>query len=142
MVPRVGPFEPFSGPAPEPSPEATFPEARVLVMLAELPVDKKVKLSVEFLDRGGNPTLVDGVPAWTVDNNTVLSVTPSADGMSVECVPVGPLSETPVTVGVSADADLGAGVETIYGIFVIERITSGQATTVAITSGPLEPVTP
>ena len=61
----------------------------------------------------GKPATLDGKPEWTVVSGSC-TVTPSDDGLSATIVS----GDTPGTseISVSADADLGAGVETISDI--------------------------
>lgn len=93
---------------------------------------QQATLSIQPVDKKGNPALVDGVPAWLSSNSEVVTVTPSADGLSAVAVAVGPLGTA--TVSVTADADLGAGVTEIAGSLDI-TITAGAATTVSISAG-------
>lgn len=69
--------------------------------------------NVAFTDAQGRPALVDGVPAWASSDETVLLVTPAADGMSATVATVAPGT---ARVTVHADADLGAGVVDIVGV--------------------------
>lgn len=115
------------------------PKARTIMALAELPVTHQVTLSVAFKDKNGNPATVDNPPAWTTDNTDVLALAPAADGMSVVVKPVGPMSNTPCTITMTADADLGDGTTPLVGTFVIEKVTAGPATVVEITAGEPEP---
>lgn len=72
----------------------------------------------------GQPAKVDGVPVWASSNETVLTVTPAADGMSalIDTVAAG---SGPERVTVTADADLGSGVETITGVTEDINVTTG-----------------
>lgn len=88
-------------------------------------------------DKFGNPALVDGVPAWSVDDNALALIDPAADGMSAVLKPIGPVGI--VTISVSADADMGAGVEAVSGSLPIELV-AGQAVTIQLTAGPKQDV--
>ena len=101
----------------------------------ELPGDKSVSLSVQFLDSRGNPAEVDGVPNWFIDNPNVATIAPAADGLSCLVTPAGPLGDAMVSI--KADADLGEGVINLVGTFEL-TVTAGQATQVVITPGPLQ----
>jgi hypothetical protein len=46
--------------------------------------------TVSFLDAEGNPTTADDVPQWSSDNDAVVSVVASADGLSAEVTIGGP----------------------------------------------------
>ncbi len=62
----------------------------------------------------GKPAKVDGAVVWASSDETVLSFTESADGLtgSIGSVGVG----GPARISFTADADLGAGVQTITGV--------------------------
>ncbi len=103
-----------------------------LLMAFSMTGSQQVDCKVEFKDKKGNPAKVDGVPAWSVDNSDILSVTPAADGLSAVVAAMGPLGTA--NVQVNADADLGAGIVEIIGLLEC-TITAGQATVVNITPG-------
>ena len=63
---------------------------------------------IQPVDGAGHPAPVDGVPVWAVSDEKILTVTPSADGLSADIETTGELGTAQVTV--TADADLGAGV--------------------------------
>ncbi len=94
--------------------------------------EQKVTFSVSFVTAKGNPATVDGAPVWSVSNDTVLSVVPSADGLSAEVVAVGPLGSSQVSV--TADADLGAGVTALVGTLDVSVVAS-EAASVIISAG-------
>ena len=93
---------------------------------------QQVGLSIQPVDKRGNPASLDGVPVWLSSNSEVVSVVAAADGLSAVATAVGPLGTA--TVSVTADADLGAGVTEIAGTLDI-TVTAGAATTVKITAG-------
>ena len=66
-------------------------------------------LTITTLD--GSPAAVDGVPEWISSNPTVVVPVASADGLTgtINSVAVG----TGAVVVVTADADLGSGIEPI-----------------------------
>jgi hypothetical protein len=105
------------------------------VTMLQLTDIQKCTLSVAFVDAKGNAAPVDGVPAWTVSDGTVLGIEPAADGMLAVITSQGPLGTCQVNV--SADADLGAGVTTITGVLDVTVVAS-QATTVNIATGTPE----
>jgi hypothetical protein len=91
---------------------------------------------LKVTDAKGRPAKVDGVPVWASSDATVLTVTPSADGMSAVVDTVAPGG--PARITVSADADLGAGVISLTGVtedVTVTQGTSGQATTLALDLG-------
>lgn len=91
---------------------------------------------VQVLDAKGNPAALDGAPSWSSSDPTIVSVTPSADGLEADIVAVGPLTPagSSVQVVVSADADLGAGVTTITGSLDVTVVAS-QAVSITIPTG-------
>lgn len=113
--------------------------AKELVMLEQLPATHQVKLSVVFKDSKGNVAKVEGKPVWTTDNSEVLALVPGEDGLSCLVKAAGPLSETPTTVTMTADADLGEGVKALVGTFVVNKVTAGEAVVVEVVTGPIEP---
>lgn len=70
----------------------------------------------------GQPAPVDGAPVWASSDETVLTVTPSVDGMSAAVDTVGAGT---ARISVTADADLGAGVSTITGVSDDVNVTIG-----------------
>ncbi len=93
--------------------------------------DQQVGLSIAITDRKGNAAQVDGVPVWAGSDDTVITVTPAADGMSANVVGVAPGS---ARVVVTADADLGAGTTDLTGTLDFD-VTAGGATSITITPG-------
>jgi len=73
------------------------------------------------------PAPVDGVPVWGSSDDTVLRVTPSADGMSAVVDTVAPGT---ARISVSADADTGAGVVPLTGVSEDIVVTSGNVASV------------
>lgn len=101
------------------------------IMAAILRDDQQVDLTVAFVDRFGNAASVDGVPVWS-EANSLMTLTPSADGLSCTCVPNGTLGDTQVSV--SADADMGAGVVPLVGTLDV-TVVAGQAVGLTVTFG-------
>ncbi len=90
------------------------------------PVDGgNITATVKFVDKFGNAAPVDGVPQWTNDREDVAAMTVSTDGMTATFVPTGVIGAPTVTV--NGDADLGAGVENVTLIGVLD-LTGGKAT--------------
>lgn len=92
---------------------------------------QEVDLAIKPLDRRGKPAQVDGVPAWSLSNPALGQLVVADDGLSSVFKA---LDNGTVQVSVSADADLGDGVETISGTLDIE-IVSGKATSLGIIAG-------
>lgn len=97
---------------------------------------QKCSLSISIKDSKGNPAQVDGIPVWSTSNASVLTVAAAADGMSATVSAVGPVAAS-VQVSVTADADLGSGVETLTGLLDVQVI-AGEASVLAISSGTPE----
>lgn len=100
-----------------------------------IPVDtitSTINGAVSFLDSNGSPAPVDGVPVWTNAGDPIVTMEVSADGMSVVLTPTGVPQLGVASISVSADADLGDGVESIIASgeleFVAGRAVSGSLT--------------
>jgi len=89
-------------------------------------------LAIKPVDKKGNAAQVDGIPVWTTSDATIASVTPAADGLSAVVKAADNLGS--VQVGVTADADLGEGVEPIGGVLDVE-IAAGKAVSVTVIAG-------
>lgn len=96
---------------------------------------QKVSLELKITDAKGNPAKVDGVPEWSSTDSTIVTITPSTDGMTGVAAAVGPLGTA--SINVLADADLGQGVKTIQGTLDIEVI-AGDAVTIQLVPGTPE----
>ncbi len=92
---------------------------------------QKVTVTLSIKDSKGHPASVDGVPVWSSSDGAVCSVAPSDDGMSAE---VSAVDMGVCQITAEADADLGAGVESIQG-FLDVNISAGKATAVELTAG-------
>lgn len=90
----------------------------------QLPDDKTVSATVAYVDAKGNAAQVQGAPVWASDNEAVATVAASDDGMSAVVTPVGPLGSAQISV--TADADLGDGVENVVALGTVEVI-AGKA---------------
>lgn len=110
------------------------------IMGIKLPLDKQFTVFVEPQDSAGNAAAVEGVPAWSTSSD-VVTVTPAADGLSAVVRPNATGTVGSVQISVTADADLGEGVEPITGILDVDVI-GGKAVSLATSVGPLEPLTP
>jgi hypothetical protein len=97
---------------------------------------QKFTVSLDARDAKGNPASFDGKPTFAVDRTDLLTVTPSADGMTAEVAAVGPLGSAQVTATV--DAAIGANVVPIIGTLTVD-VVGGQATVVALNAtAPVE----
>lgn len=97
---------------------------------------QKLTLSVQPVDKRGDPASVEpGSAVWAIDDATLATVTASSDGLSADVAALGPQGSTRIVL--SADADLGAGVVTIFGEYQL-TVTAGAAVGFKITAS--EPV--
>lgn len=97
----------------------------------ELRDDQQVLLTIQPVDAKGKPAVVDGAPTWASSDETVVTLVPSADGMSAMASGVSPGTGRVV---VTADADLGSGVTPLSGSLDFS-ITAGNAVSITITPG-------
>ena len=97
--------------------------------------DQKVKLTLNPKDSAGNSASLDGAPQWSSSDTSIVTVTPSADGLSAEVVS-GNLGTATITV--TADADLGAGVKPLTASMDF-TVIGGEATALGLTVGTPEP---
>lgn len=88
-------------------------------------------LHIQPVDARGNAAAIDGDPVWTVSDQTILSITPSVDGMTATITALGPLGTCQVNV--TADADLGDGTHEISGVLDVQ-VQAGEAVSLGITA--------
>ena len=100
-----------------------------------LTADQKVRLTVSYTDRYGNPAPIDGMPRWETSADGFVTVTPAEDGMSAEVVTVGRIGT--VQVRASADVVAGADERLIIGVLDID-VVGGEARVVTLTAGAAE----
>lgn len=101
-------------------------------LMLKMPIDRKVTATVAFKDRAGNSAPVDGVPAWSVQPDGLLTCESSEDGMSATFTPTGTLGTAQVIV--TADAEIGDGITNLTLEGYIELV-GGQAVTGVIDFG-------
>ena len=94
--------------------------------------DQKVSVSISFVDDHGNPATVEAgiVPAWTVSDETLATVTAAADGMSADIATVGPLGTAQVTV----TSPVTAGGPALTGTLDLS-IVAGAAAVINVVAG-------
>src|SRR5262245_57615843 len=100
MVPVVSGVRELTGPVAK-TPQfrrAGYRDLGRFLMALVLTATQRSTLSVRFTDSKGNPAAVEGAPEWSCDNTDVLALAPAADGMSCECLAVGPLGFGLVTM--------------------------------------------
>src|ERR1044072_5307984 len=81
-------------------------------------------VTLSITNQAGNPASVDGVPSWASSDETILTVSAAADGMSAEVRTVAPGQ---ARISVQADADLGSGTQTITGVSEDINVTLGPS---------------
>lgn len=93
--------------------------------------EQKVNVRLVPVTPKGKPVAVQN-PTWTVSDGTS-TVVPSQDGMSADLIS----SDTPgiTNIVVSADADLGDGVDTISDTIAL-TVTDPQATSLGLVASP------
>jgi hypothetical protein len=96
---------------------------------------QKVELAVTFVDKRGNPSIIDGEPVWSSSNTDVATVEESDDGLSATVFAQGPTGHAQITV--TADSKLGDEVGDITGILELD-VVAGEAVTATITAGAPE----
>lgn len=104
------------------------------IMSFILKADQKVSVSIQPVDKFGNPATVDGAPVW-VDATGQTNVVASDDGLTAVITPNGAVGTTQINV--TADADLGDGVVTIAGVLDLE-VVAGSAVALVINPGTPE----
>jgi hypothetical protein len=97
-------------------------------MAYTLPLGKIATAHVTVTDTAGNPSVVDGVPAWSVVDPAVLEVTAADDGMSAT---LSPKTLGATQLHVTADAMLGEGTKLIE-VFDEITVAAGEAATLTL----------
>jgi len=97
--------------------------------------EQKIKVTLTPKTDTGKPAPLDGVPTWEVvsGNSTVVV---AADGLSADLVSADDPGDTQFLV--SADADLGDGVETISDTIKL-TVAGALAKNLGLTAGQPEP---
>jgi hypothetical protein len=77
-------------------------------------IGQTASIEAVFKDVKGNPTAISGVPVWSVSEATLVTITPSLDGLSATLVSNGTSVTTSVTVTFGAisgsvDVEFAAG---------------------------------
>jgi hypothetical protein len=97
--------------------------------------EEKIKITLNITTASGNPAQVDGPPTWEVTDGSA-TIVPEADGLSAYLIS----GNEPGVANwkVTADADLGAGVQEIVdgGTYTYNH---PQAAALGLTAGTPEP---
>lgn len=96
---------------------------------------QRVSLAISPKSAAGNPTAVDGAPAWSSSDDTVLTVEAAADGLSAVATTTGKLGTAQVRV--EADADVGSGVTPLNAVLDVEVLAS-EAVALEVAAGTPE----
>lgn len=107
-----------------------FITREVMTPMYILTVDQMTTVRVKgFQDRFGNPAVVDGAPVWSSSDDTIITLTPSDDGMSVAIDTVGMAGTCQLSC--TADSRMGEDVHPIIGILDVQ-VVAGEAVTITL----------
>lgn len=109
------------------------PKTRMSLEL-KFTTEQQVTVSINPTTPKGQPAALDGVPTWQVASGDV-TLQPAPDGKS--CVIVSADTPGQSQVLVSADADLGSGVDTISDTISC-LVSDPQASSLGLTASPPE----
>jgi hypothetical protein len=104
--------------------------------LVQLTDRQRVRIAIDPLDEMKNPAPIDGIPTWESSDPSILTVEATDDGRGVMAVTGGPLGTATVTV--TADADMGDGIEPLTGTVDFEVVGS-EARSLNVSVGTPEP---
>lgn len=95
-------------------------------------------VNLKITNDAGGDAVVDGVPVWASSDATIVVATPDATGMKGK---ISSVAAGDARVTFTADADMGAGVETITGIAEITVVQdpATRARTISVTLGAATP---
>lgn len=99
-------------------------------------IGQKVTATLAIKDKDGRKARIDGAPVWASNPEGIVSVAPSADGLSCEFVGLElPADTTNLTAAITAtvDADLRPDSEKLLVASGAITVTTGEAETVALT---------
>lgn len=103
-------------------------------MLITITNEQKVPVTLAPTTAAGNPATLDGTPSWNVlEGDATIEV--AADGLS--CYLISGSADVNSKIEVSADADLGEGVQTITDVIDL-AVVSAQASGLGLTVGTAE----
>lgn len=114
------------------------PKERTVPMPVEVTLtnEQKVRATITPVTATGKPAQLDGNPALTVISGSATIANVSADGRSFDIVSPDEPGDSQILV--EADADLGAGVETISDTIRV-AVIGARATNLGLTVGAPEP---
>lgn len=97
--------------------------------------EQKIKVTLAPVTAGGKAAQLDGIPKWEIVNGAS-TVEPAADGLSCYLISSDVPGDT--VVSVSADADLGDGVENIADTITL-HVLGAKAQNLGLLVGTAEP---
>jgi hypothetical protein len=97
--------------------------------------EQKVTVTLSPVTESGRPAKLDGAPSWSVTSGEG-QVLPAEDGLSAVLVSSDNPGDTEIMV--QADADLGAGVETISDVIRL-HVEGARASHLGLVAGNPEP---
>lgn len=97
--------------------------------------EQKIKVTLAPVTAGGKPATLDGIPKWEVVNGAG-TLEASADGLS--CYLISSDAPGDSVFAVSADADLGDGVENIADSITL-HVQGARALNLGLIVGTAEP---
>lgn len=97
-----------------------------------LTATQAVDATIQPIDVNGNPAPVDGIPVWSSSAPDVLTITPDENGLSALILTTGATGTAQISV--TADADLGEGIETITALADVQ-VVAGRAVGISLTFG-------
>ena len=103
-------------------------------MLITITSEQKVLVTLAPTTAAGNPATLDGAPSWTVTEGDA-TLEPTDDGMS--CYLISGEADVNSKIEVTADADLGEGVQNITDVIDL-AVVSAQASGLGLTVGTPE----
>ncbi len=133
LIPRFGPVTEQQAKPKVSPPTYQFERYEIMANL-QLTDSQQVVYSISGVDARGNPVpLPAGTVQFSVDNPSLLALTPSADGSSVTCASVGPLGTATLTAKVvdasgNTLAAGSAGIDIIAGPVTAITLTPSTPT--------------
>ena len=110
----------------------------------KVPMNSTGTLTVAYKNATGGPGRTDGPPKWTAAPDGMVTLTPSADGLTCVVVTLPVPADVPVNsviITADADGDLGDGVVDIVNTAALDIFdASGNAVIGEITVGEFTPI--
>lgn len=97
--------------------------------------EQKITVTITPKTAAGNPASVDGAPTWSVVSGFA-TIDVSPDGLSATLISSDAPGQSQFLI--SADADLGAGIETIQDVVTL-NVEGAKATSLGLVAGEPQP---